>query len=77
MPSDLFEKLSQVPVPPPPAELDRAVHERVNRALLSAQLFDFAISAVPLAAWHLARAIGGLIALTVTGRFPPGPKDAR
>lgn len=77
MPSDLFQKLSQVAVPPPPAELDRAVHERVNRVLVTAHIFDFAVHAAPYAAWHLARAIGGLIALTFTGRFPPGPKDAR
>jgi hypothetical protein len=77
MPPDLFDRLSASPVPPPPAELDRGVHERVNRALLVGHLVDFALGAIPFAMRHFAAAVGGLIVLTVTGRFPAGPKNVR
>ena len=77
--SKLFDQLAKTEVPPPPSSGDfgRAVHDRVNRNLLPGQLVDFAFGAVPLAAWHLARAIGGWMVLTISGRFPDGPKDVR
>jgi hypothetical protein len=57
MPSDLFERLSKTAVPPPPPELDQMVHHRVNSRLLAGQLIEFALRAVPVAMWHLGRAV--------------------
>ncbi len=70
MSSDLFDELAETPVPPPPVEFDRGVHERLNRALLTAQVLEFAVSAIPFACMHLAKAVGGWIVLTVSGKFP-------
>jgi hypothetical protein len=68
--TDLFEQLAESPVPPPPAEFDRVVHERLNRALAIGHVVDFAVRAIPFACVEFVRAIGGLIFYTVTGNFP-------
>ena len=70
MSSDLFERLASSPVPPPPAEFERGVHERVNRALVVGQVLDFAVQAIPYACWHLLKAVGGWGVLTISGEFP-------
>jgi hypothetical protein len=73
MSTDLFDRLAESAVPPPPAQLDRAVHERLNRALVIGHVLDFAMNAIPYACLHLAKAVGGFIALTVTGEYPKQP----
>lgn len=70
MSSDLFERLAHSPVPPPPAEFERGVHERVNRALVMGQVLEFAVLAIPFACWHLLKAVGGWVVLTASGEFP-------
>ncbi len=74
---DLFDQLAETSVPPPPVELDREGHERVNRALVVGHVAEFALVAMPNAAWHLARAVVSLVALTFTGNHHDGPKEAR
>lgn len=69
MANDFFEQLADVEVPPPPAGFDRQLHERVNRSLLAVQLTDLVCGALPWALWHLLLALGGLITLTVSGKF--------
>ncbi len=71
----LFEKLAELPVPPPPPTLNRAVHERINGRLLTGQLLDLATSGFGFAVLHLGRAFGELIRLTVTGKFEPRSRD--
>lgn len=75
MSTDLFERLAETDVPPVPAELDRAVHERLNRALVVGQVLDFAVRAIPYACFHFAKAVGGWIVLTVSGEFPKQPTE--
>ncbi len=70
MSTDLFDQLAESPVPPPPAEFDRSVHERLNRALTIGHVVDFAVRAIPFACVEFFRAIGGLIGFTATGNFP-------
>lgn len=69
MASDFLEQLADAEVPPPPASFDRQLHERVNRSLLLVQLTDLVCGALPWALWHMSQALGGLISLTVCGKF--------
>lgn len=73
MSTDLFDRLAETQVPPAPVQLDRAVHERLNRALVVGHVLDFAVRAIPYACAHFAKAVAGLIALTFTGSFPKQP----
>jgi hypothetical protein len=68
MSSRLLEELAEWEVPPPPVELDREVHHRLNRWLLAQQLIDLACCALPYALVHFARGVWALMALTLTGR---------
>lgn len=70
MQHDLFEQLAQTDVPPVPEQLEIALHERLNRRLLSLHVADVLLRALPLAVMHFAAAVGHLVRLTVTGRSP-------
>jgi hypothetical protein len=74
MASDFFEQLAQSEVPPPPPEFNRQLHQRVNRSLLLVHLADLAVGAVPWAMVQMARALIGLVSLTITGKFDAGSK---
>ncbi len=71
MSTDLFERLADAPVPPPPAEqvFDRAVHERINQRLFAWQIIDFALKGFGFGIVHFAKALAGLVRLTFTGKF--------
>ena len=73
MASDLLEQLAQLEVPPPPAELNQQVHQRVNRSLLVLHLLDLGLRAMPWAMWHLSRALVAGVFRTVLGRWPDRP----
>lgn len=75
--SNLLEQLADLEVPPPPAHFDAQLHERVNRSLLTWQLVDLCVSAVPYALLHFTRALVGLIALTLSGRYEAKTKNRR
>lgn len=68
MPQDIFEQLAQLNVPPPPPQLDRAVHDRVNRSLVALHLADLLLRGMPWAMLHFGRAVIGLIGLTLRGK---------
>jgi hypothetical protein len=78
MPTDLLEQLADLPVPPapPPQTFDRAVHSRINSRLIVAQTSDFLLQGFGFAAAHFAKALLGLLRLTLTGKME-GPKNAR
>jgi hypothetical protein len=69
MAKGLLESLAEREVPPVPADLNRRVHERLNRALLASHLFDLTLRGVPYLAVHFCRAIAHLLSFTFTGRF--------
>ena len=75
MASNLFDRLAESEVPPPPAQFDAQLDKRVNRRLMETQLLDLMLVGLPWAFVHFSRAVVGLIALTITGRFDSNPKD--
>lgn len=80
MSNDLFERLAELEVPPAPAELDRQVHQRVNRLLLTTHLADLALVGLGYAFLQFTRPLLDLIVLSITGRpLPPDgpPRDTR
>jgi hypothetical protein len=77
MATNLFERLADLEVPPPPIQFGKQLHERVNRSLVASQMVDLAVKGLPWALLHFARALVGLIALTVTGRYETSNKHAR
>lgn len=69
MPDDFLEQLAQLEISAPPAEFDRQLHQRMNRMLITQHLVDLLVRGLPWAALHFGRALVGLVALSVTGRF--------
>lgn len=69
MANSLLETLAARGVPPVPADLNKQVHQRLNRALLAAHLMDLAVGAVPYLAVYFLRAVWHWIGSTFTGRF--------
>ena len=77
MTSNLFERLAESDVPPPPAQFDTQLHDRVNRTLVRTQLVDLILCGLPWSFLHFARAVVGLIGFTVTGHFESNTKNKR
>jgi hypothetical protein len=73
MATDLFERLAELDVPPPPAQFDTQLHERVNRSLVVGQLMDLLFGAVPWAVVEFSRAVLGATIFTFTGRYETKP----
>ena len=69
MAPDLLEQLADVEVPPPPAAFDHQLHDKVNRTLVATQFADLLVSGFPWATAQFARALLGLVAFSVTGRY--------
>jgi hypothetical protein len=67
--NDFLEQLAEMEVGPPPATFDRELHERLNRSLLVQHLMDLATGGLPWALLHFARAVAGVVAFTLTGKF--------
>ena len=72
--ASILERLADWEVPPPPAQFDSQLHDRVNRSLVATQLVDLIVHGLPWALLHFARALVGLVAFTVTGRYEPNKK---
>lgn len=70
MATDLWQQLASDEVPPPPVEFDHQLHERVNKSLVSLQVVDLAVRAMPWAMMHFARAVLGALVFTISGRYP-------
>lgn len=69
MAKGLLESLAEREVPPVPANLNRRVHERLNRALLVSHLVDLTLGGLPYLAVHFIRAVGHLFVVSLTGRL--------
>jgi hypothetical protein len=77
MAPNLLEQLADVEVPPPPAQFDTQLHDKVNRALVITQFVDLFVSALPWALARFGRSALGLVAFTVTGRYESKSKKQR
>ncbi len=75
MATDLWQQLATEEVPPPPVEFDNQLHQRVNKSLVSLQLVDLAVRAMPWAIVEFARAVLGLVAYSIAGRYPDRPEE--
>ena len=71
----LFEHLAEVRVPPPPKNLVRRVHRRLNRWLLLLHLVEFVLQVVPYVAGHFVRAVLGWLMLTISGEYEKKNKE--
>ncbi len=78
MSANLLEQLGNRDVPRPPVKLRQQVRERVNTTLIVVQVLDLSLRGLPYVLWHFAQAVGGWLALTLTGTYEPRVKnDAR
>jgi hypothetical protein len=75
MPQNLLEQLGKQPVPAAPPRLKEDVRERMNAALLALQLADLALRGLPMALFHFAHAVAGMLAYTLTGTYEPRVRD--
>lgn len=75
MATNLFERLAEMDVPPPPAQFDAQLHDRVNRSLVTWQLVDLLVRGMPWALGHFAQAMVGCVAFTLTGRYETKTKN--
>jgi hypothetical protein len=73
---NLLEELNRAEVPPPPVNMQRGVHERLNHWLTTGQLIELVVHAFAYAAYHFAPAVVGAVAYSLTGKFPE-PRDDR
>jgi hypothetical protein len=70
MKHDSLEQLAVAEIPPVPADFDGNLHRRVNHALTLGQAAEFALHVLPYAVVHLAQALCGWAALTLSGKYP-------
>ena len=75
MTHDLFNQLADSDVPPVPPQLDVQVHRRLNSALLTAHLLEFAWRALPQTLGTFLGSVAHLIMFTATGRFKENLDD--
>jgi hypothetical protein len=59
MSDDPFDKLLDIPVPPPPVDFDAHLNDRINRAITTEQLCDGLLRGLGSAAVELVAAICG------------------
>ena len=69
MAKGLLESLAERDVPGVPADLNRRVHQRLNRALLISHLIDLTLAGLPYLTIHFCHSIGHFLKFTLTGRF--------
>jgi len=72
---NLLEELNRIEVPPPPANMQRGVHERLNHWLATSQLIELVVHAFAYAVYHFAPAIVGAVVLSLSGKFPETRDD--
>jgi hypothetical protein len=77
MPTDLLEKLAELPVPPAPAPqtFDRAIHKRINSRLIVGQVLDLLVRGFAFGVAHFAKAVLDVVRLTLTGKFEVSKND--
>ena len=69
MAPDFLEQLADLEVPPPPSQFGRELHQRMNRDLTIVQLVELLAVVFPAAMFELARAFGGLVRYSFSGKY--------
>jgi hypothetical protein len=69
MATDLFDHLAEEQIPEPPDCFDQEFHARLNRTLLTVQIFEMCIRALPWFFQHFGQAVVGAIRFTMTGKY--------
>ena len=69
MATDLFDHLAEEDIPELPGRFDQEFHDRLNRTLLTFQLFEIFIRTLPWFLKHFGSAIAGAICFTMTGDY--------
>ncbi len=73
--SSFLDQLADTEVPVPPQDFQHELHGRLNEWLLIVHVGDLIAGAFPFAARCFARAVAGLVALTLTGKYPAADRD--
>ena len=69
MANNLLDQLQNTEVPPPPVEMRREVHERLNQWLLVGQVSELVLYGFGYAVLQFSEAILGLFNFTLTGNY--------
>jgi len=69
MATDLFDRLAEEQIPEPPDRFDQEFHARLNRTLLTVQIFEMCIRTLPWFLVHFGQAVAGAIRYTMTGQY--------
>ena len=69
MQNNLLEQLGRSEVPPPPQEIRRDVHDRLNQWLLAGQIAELVLYAFGYAALQFGNAIVALLNFSLTGKY--------
>lgn len=64
----LLEQLAQSEVPPPPAELDQRVHQKLNKSLVLLWILEFGLRGTLYALVHFVHAVVHFVIFSMTGR---------
>ena len=72
---ELVETQAEGRVRPPPKNLVRRVHRRLNRWLLLLHLVEFVLQVVPYVAGHFVRAVLGWLMFTISGEYEKKSKE--
>jgi hypothetical protein len=67
--SSFLDQLADLEIPTAPSDFQRQFHRRLNHWLLIVQIGDLIAGAFPYAATHFVRAVGGLVLLTLSGKY--------
>lgn len=67
---NLLDELTREEIPPPPVNMQRGVHERLNHWLATSQLIELVVHAFAYAAYHFAFGVAGAVIYSLSGKFP-------
>ncbi len=73
--SSLLDQLAETEVPIPPDDFEQQLHRRLNDWLLIVHVGDMVAGAFPYAVKHFARAVAGLVSMTLTGKYPTSKNE--
>lgn len=76
MSHDVFDRLAEWEVPPPPPgpKFERQLHDRLNRALVVLHVVELALRALPWAALQFGQSMLSACLTTLTGKLVTPPR---